>query len=162
MVPSGFVDTVDSTSSLGHTSDHPNGEDTHNYKTTYSTPFTSGILVASMVGYILYRINHYVSEGNEVHPLTSMLDKHINYIQSFQKEDYGVEYVPILQKKANDTLILFERRHIRDPIRLTNLDAFSKSSNRNLHPCDLKDYSDVKIRHSWEIEKELTPEKVFK
>ncbi|KAJ3324138.1 hypothetical protein HDV06_000679 [Boothiomyces sp. JEL0866] len=118
---------------------------------TFFTPFFRNLLLAGVVGLGLYRVNEYYAHDKPVHPITAFIQDYQKKFNDITENDRQVAInMKKAQQYADDQLIFNSAPKKQSPVYRWNGPVFERASDF-IVPLGQVDVSDVKIKHSWQI-----------
>lgn len=118
---------------------------------TFFTPFFRNLLLAGALGLGLYRVNEHYTHDKPVHPITAFIQDYQKKLNDITENDRQVAInMKKAQQYADDQLIFNSAPQKQSPVYRWNGPVFERASDF-IVPLGQVDVSDVKIKHSWQI-----------
>jgi hypothetical protein len=121
----------------------------------FSSPLVTKLLIAAVGGYAVYRIDRHLFGDREIHPIAEFIG--LFKEDPAEAEEYHKKWLDITKRAAEDTLILkADVKRKNDQIyRIKDDSCFYKRSSWNILPGQDVDFSNVKVKRSWQEEDKL-------
>ncbi|TPX62659.1 hypothetical protein PhCBS80983_g00326 [Powellomyces hirtus] len=139
---------------LGHKSDAPSGAETLQQTETYANAFWMKVFLGIAATATLYNINERYSAGKEVHPFTEWLGQREKLFTAEKAHADHAKWIAIKQREADDRLVVTDAWEPR-PHRISFPGAFQRASDHLIDVGSQVDVSDVKIRHTWQLDDDV-------
>lgn len=141
----------------GHSKEFVHGDETISPErsTGFSSPFFTTCLFSIVAFYALYRVDNYYNGDKKIHPIGAFF---YGFREDQEKAaEYYYNWLKTYKIVAEDTLVLkdYVKNDPTQMIRVKNTAGFHRRSDWLVGPGESVDFSDVKVKHSWQEDDKL-------